>query len=216
MKILISTFGPDPENTLAGMRALPYQKLVLVLSQDAKDTPGFRRIIESEGMSKGIVETLNVDEFDLKACFREIANYILASRMSDKKKTNQIFINVSGGSKILGDAALLVAFQMGIPAFHCEKTRIVKFPIIQGMTLRDRFTDSQIAVLKQMGMRDTIDDITEKIGPGLTEETIRKSLRILRKLGVIRTVPTEGKIMVELTEPGILILETINRFEKIH
>ena len=48
----------------------------------------------------------------------------------------------------------------------------------------------------------------------LTEETIRKSLRKLRKLGVIRTIASEGKIVVELTEAGIFILETLNRFER--
>lgn len=218
MKILISTFGPDPENTLASMRTLPYQKLALVLSEEGIDTPAYRRLMDAELKSNGIVETIIVDEFDLKDCFRGITDYVLAlsSGKKKKKENDKISINISGGSKIMGDAALLAAFQMGIPAYHCENTKTIRFPVIQGISLRDRLSDSQIAVLKQMGMRDTIDDIARKIGSKLTEETIRKSLRKLRKMGIIKTVPTEGKILVELTEPGILILETINRFEKAH
>lgn len=214
MKILLSTFGPDPENTLAAMRFLPYQKLVLILSEDSKDTPAFRTIVENEAKAKSSVETLLIDEYDLKDCFRNISDYIFEERKKDKKKQNQIIINISGGSKILGDAALLAAFEMGVPAYHCEKSRVIRLPVLRGVTLRDRLTESQIAVLQEMGTMDTIDEIFEKVGKRLTEETIRKALRGLRKLGVIRTIPSEGKITVELTDAGILILETIERFEK--
>jgi len=215
MKILLSTFGPDPENTLAAMKALPYQKLVLIMSEDSKDTPAFKMIVDNEAKAKGIVEILIVDEYDLKDCFRSITDYILEERNKDKKGENEIIINISGGSKILGDAALLAAFEMGVPAFHCEKSRTVRFPVLRGVTLRDRLTESQIAVLKELGTMDTIDEIVERVGDRLTEETIRKALRELRQLGVIRTVPSDGKITLELTEAGILVLETINRFEKM-
>lgn len=214
MKILLSTFGPDPENTLAAMRFLPYQKLVLILSEDSKDTPAFSTIVENEAKAKSTVETLVVDEYDLKDCFRGISDYILEERKKDSKNQNQIIINISGGSKILGDAALLAAFEMGVPAYHCEKSRAIRLPVLRGVTLRDRLTEPQIAVLQEMGTMDTIDEISEKVGKRFTEETIRKALRGLRKLGVIRTIPSEGKITVEMTDAGILILETINRFEK--
>jgi len=217
MKILISTFGPDPENTLAAMRALPYERLVLVLSEGDVDTPGFRKIKESEEKSKGSFETLMVDEFDLKDVFRSIVDYVgenARSKSKGKDIENTISINVSGGAKIMGDSALLAAFHLGLPAYHCDKTMTIKFPVIKGVSLRHRFTDSQIAVLKEMGVRDTVDDLSEKLGSALTEETIRKVLRKLRKLGVVRTVASDGKITVELTEAGIFILETLNRFER--
>ncbi|MEM4265156.1 MAG: DUF6293 family protein [Thermoplasmata archaeon] len=214
MKILLSTFGPDPENTLAAMRYLPYNKLVLIMSEDSKDTPAFKMIVDNEAKAKSTVETLIVDEYDLKDCFRDISDYILEQRKIDKRKQNEMVINISGGSKILGDAALLAAFEMGVPAYHCEKSRFVRFPVLRGVTLRDRLTDSQIAVLRELGTLDTIDEITDRVGKQFTPETIRKALRGLRQLGVIRTVPSEGKITVELTDAGILILETIDRFEK--
>lgn len=217
MKILISTFGPDPENTLAAMRALPYEKLVLILSKDSMATAGYDKIRESEQRSKGTLESLIVDDFDLKDCFRNIVDYVQANRIikiKDKTLENQISINISGGSKIMGDATLLAAFHLGLPAYHCEKMRTIRLPVIRGASLRDRFSDSQVAVLREMGVRDTVDDIAQKIGDALTEETIRKVLRELRKLGVIRTVNTDGKVVTELTESGIFILETLNRFER--
>jgi hypothetical protein len=217
MKILISTFGPDSENTLAAMRALPYERLVLVNSHGDMDTPGFKKIKESEEKSKGSIETIIVDEFDFKDCFRSIVDYAhgnAVTKVKGKDVENAISINISGGPKIMGDAALLAAFHLGLPAYQCDKTTVIRFPVIKGVSLKDRFTDSQIAVLKQMGVRDTVDDISSKLGAALTEETIRKSLRRLRKLGVIRTIASEGKIVVELTEAGIFILETLNRFDR--
>lgn len=214
MKILLSIFGPDAENTLAAMRFLPYQKLVLIMSENSKDSEAFHSIVENEAKAKSSVETLIVDEYDLKNCFREISDYILKHQRSDTRNQDQIIINISGGSKILGDAALLAAFELGVPAYHCEKSRVIKLPVLRGITLRDRLTDSQIAVLREIGTMDTMDEIVEKIGGRFTEETVRKALRGLRKLGVIRTIPSEGKLSIELTDAGILILETINRFEK--
>jgi hypothetical protein len=217
MKILISTFGPDPENTLAAMRALPYEKLALVSAQGDMDTPGFKKIMGSEERSKGSVETVIVDEFDFKDCFRSIVDYArenARSKVKGKEVENVISINISGGSKIMGDAALLAAFHLGLPAHQCDKASVIRFPVIKGVSLKDRFTESQIAVLKEMGVRDTIDDISSKLGTTLTEDTIRKSLRKLRKLGVVRTIASDGKIVVELTEAGIFILETLNRFDR--
>lgn len=214
MKILLSTFGPDAENTLAAMRFLPYHKLVLIMSENSKDSEAFHSIVENEAKAKSSVETLIVDEYDLKNCFREISDYILEHQRSDTRNQDQIIINISGGSKILGDAALLTAFEIGVPAYHCEKSRVIQLPVLRGITLRDRLTDSQIAVLREIGTMDTMDEIVEKVGGRFTEETVRKALRGLRKLGVIRTIPSEGKLSIELTDAGILILETINRFEK--
>ncbi|MDH4122519.1 MAG: DUF6293 family protein [Thermoplasmata archaeon] len=217
MKILITTFGPNQENTFAAMRALPYEKLVLVLSEDALASPAYHKMEEIEKISKVPIETIVVDEFDLKDCFREIVEYVLKLELEKKKKQKyQISINISGGSKIMGDAALLAAFQLGIKAYYCDKDHVINLPVITGVSMRNRLTDSQVMVLKEIGMRDTVDDIARKLGPSLTEDTIRKSLRNLRKMGVIRTVPGDGKIEVELTEPGILILETINRFDRGH
>ncbi len=217
MKILLSTFGPDPENVLAAMRALPYEKLVLVIAQGDEGTAGFKKIKESEEKSGGTIDTLIVDEFDLKDCFRKIVDYIQdnrASKAKGKEIVNAFSVNISGGPKIMGDSALLAAFHLGLPAYHCDKANTIKFPIITGVSLRDRFTESQIEVLKQMGIRDTVDDISSKVGNSLTEETVRKALRRLRKLGVVRTIASDGKLVVELTEAGIFILETLNRSER--
>lgn len=217
MRILISTFGPDPENTLAAMRAIAYDKLVLVLAESSMDTTGYKHINETEMNSGGAIKAIIVDEFDLKDCFRDIVDYVRENAetpVKNKKVENVFSINISGGSKIMGDAALLAAFHLGLPAYHCEKARIIRLPVIKGVSLRDRLSESQIAVLKEMGMRDSVDDIARKLGPMLTEETIRKSLRKLRKMGVIRTVASEGRIVAELTESGIFILETLNRFER--
>lgn len=219
MKILISTFGPNAENTLAAMRALPYKRLVLVLSKEDVETPGYKQVKETEMSSMGEVEEIFVDKYDLRDCFRSIVGYVNDIFRSESKKRNIgniISINISGGTKIMGDAALLAAFQTGVKAYHCEKGRVIRLPVIEGITLRDRLTDSQVAVLREMGARDTVEDIGRKIGNGLTEETIRKSLRKLRRIGVIKTVISEGKVVAELTESGIFILETINRMEKAH
>jgi len=214
MKILISTFGPNPENTLAAMRALSYDILVLVLSEEDLQTAGYKLVLKAEESSRGKIDHIFVDKYDFQDCFRRIVDYVVMSSgeiRKGKKVENLISINISGGSKIMGDAALLASFQTGIGAYHSEKARTIRFPIIEGVTLRDRLSSSQVTVLREIGKRDTIDDISRKIGPNLTEETIRKSLRKLRKMGIIETIVTEGRVFAELTDAGIFVLETINR-----
>jgi len=217
MRTLITTFGPDPENTLAAMRAISYERLALVLSEDDLNTQAQKIIRKIEEDSRGEIDNIFVDQYDLKDCFRRIVDYvlrILSIEHGDAHEAASLCINISGGSKIMGDAALIAAIHTGVRAFHCEKDKIIKFPVIEGVTLKDRLSDSQLAILKEIGAFDSLEDISRKMGSRLTDETIKKSLRKLKKMGIVKTQIREGGIFAELTESGIFILETINRLER--
>ena len=217
MRTLISTFGPDPENTLAAMRAISYERLALVLSEEDLYTQAQKIVRKIEENSRGEIANIFVDQYDFKDCYRRVVDYVLRilnTENGNAVDSGSLCINISGGSKIMGDAALMAAIHTGVRAFHCEKDIIIKFPIIEGVTLKDRMNDSQLAVLKAIGAFDSLDDLSRKMGSRLSDETMKKSLRKLKRMGIVKTQIRDGGIFTELTESGIFILETINRLER--
>lgn len=217
MRILISTFGPSPENTFAAIRYIPHEKLILILSEEDIDTAGFRSVRKSAQNSEVEFEHVLADKYDLKDCFRKTLNLLLSLSYGSHETHDpvEISINVSGGHKTLGEAALVAAFHIGTRAFHCEKDKIIRFPVLEKRFMHDLLSKPQVSVLKEVGTMDAIDDVIRRLNRQYAEETIRTSMKRLRKIGAIRMISSENMAANELTGAGILLLETINRIDRI-
>ena len=99
MRTLISTFGPDPENTLAAMRAISYDRLALVLSEEDIDTKAQKIICKIEEDSRGEIDNILVDKYDFKDCFRKVVDYmlrILKTEGGHAAASELLSVNVSG------------------------------------------------------------------------------------------------------------------------
>src|SRR5207249_10107146 len=116
-RILISTFGFDPEKVLLALRSIGYDRLALIAGGKSLRGSGFRRLDAAERASGGAIEVVPVDPFDFRSCFEGTLGAIRRFR----KAGHDVRMNVSGGTKVLADAALLAAFQEGVEASHCEE-----------------------------------------------------------------------------------------------
>lgn len=210
MKILVSTFGQDDfEKVVYAMRQLPYERLILLGTLEAIESPACLKIKELDEMSGHEV----LGEVIPDSGFMDIVNEISESLERHSKdrdgRRNELILNISGGDKLLGDAALFAAFRLGIVTYHCDE-KLTKLPVLKGLTAKDRFTPSQVRFLKGICWTSTpFDDLVEEISPG-KRQPVERVMRELKKAGLIETDVKSGKIIVALSESGAEVVRAIN------
>ena len=209
MKVLISTFGRDDfEKVVQAMRRLPYERLVLVGGSEAAESMALARIKELEELSGHEV----TDEIVPESGFMEIVDAmseILEKHSREARgRRNEIILNISGGDKLLGDAALFAAFRLGVETYHCDE-RLTKLPVLKGLTAKDRFTPSQVRFIKGVdGPSVPFDRLVESISPG-NRQPVERVMRELKKAGLIETEVVSGKIVIALSESGAEVARAI-------
>lgn len=209
MKVLISTFGRDDfEKVVQAMRRLPYERLVLVGGSEAAESMALARIKELEELSGHEV----TDEIVPESGFMEIVDAmseILEKHSREARgRRNEIILNISGGDKLLGDAALFAAFRLGVETYHCDE-RLTKLPVLKGLTAKDRFTPSQVRFIKGVdGPSVPFDRLVESISPG-NRQPVERVMRELKKAGLIETEVMSGKIVITLSESGAEVARAI-------
>lgn len=208
MRVLVSTFGPgDTDKVIQAMRALPYDRLVLVGASGTEESKGFERLRSLEEMSGHVTEVEVVDEDQFLVLVDRISE-ILSKHASGDRGKNTVRLNISGGSKLLGDAALLAAFRLGIETYHCEG-KLVRLPILSGATAADRFTGPQIRMITRIGESAmTLDELIAALEPSSKQATERV-IRELRRQGLLRSEARSGKVIVSLSDTGREVLRAI-------
>ncbi len=210
MRILVSTFGPgDGEKIILAMTKLPYDRLVLVGAEGTEDTDAFLRLKALEEMAGHDVEAVSLGELEFMELTDAVAS-VLQDLMRPRApgRPNSVVLNISGGSKLLGDAALLAAFRLGVETYHCEG-RVTKLPVLRGATARDRFTQAQIRFMLALGDRQmTLAKLAEKLKP-TSRLAVERVLRELRKEGLVMAELSSGEVRAQLSESGIEVLRSL-------
>lgn len=209
MRILVSTFGDgDFDKVVHAMRRLPYERLVLLGTEKAIGSSACARVRELEGMSGHGVTGEAIPDRGFMDIVDEITEALERHSRDDEGRRNELILNISGGSKLLGDAALFAAFRLGIEAYHCDE-RLTKLPVLRGLTAKDRFTPSQVRFLKGVSEASTLfDDLVKKMSPG-KRQPVERVMRELRKAGLIETEVQSGRIIVSLSGPGLEVVRAI-------
>jgi hypothetical protein len=180
-RVLISTFGFDETKVLRALRWLPYDRLVLVAGGKSLRKPGLRRLRAAERMGGSPVELVRVDPFDFESCFRGT----LVAIERHRKVGDDVRVNVSGGTKVLADAALLAAFQAGVEAWHCED-RPLRLPVIQGVRFADDLTPVRRAVLAAAARSIPAMRLVDRLrARGFAEGPIQSAIGWLREQGFV-------------------------------
>lgn len=130
--MLFSTFGYDRKKVTRAMRAIPHDRLVIVTSEDNTHLEDYEQIMDIARISGVRMDTLLVDKFDLMSSFQAIVGAI-RERMKAK---DSVFINISGGTPLLADAALLAAFETGVEAYHVGEVA-VRLPVLRGVSIEE-------------------------------------------------------------------------------
>lgn len=212
MKVLLSTFGPDDfDKVVQAMKQLPYEQLVLIGPENANESATFSRISELELMAGHEVVSETVRDDGFMATVEAVSEIVRRYARDEKGRANELLLNISGGPKLLGDAALFAAFRSGVEAYHCDG-RLTKLPVLRGLTARDRFTPSQIRFIGLIDRPSTpFDRLVDAISPG-NRQPAERVMRELRKSGLIETEVKDGKIVITLSDSGEEVARAIKAF----
>jgi len=202
VRILASTFGPgDVQKVLMAMRSLPYDRLMLIGEEDLQDSPDAARLVELESLSGNEVEFQAVESGDFVTMVNDIAEAI-------SQPDDSLVLNISGGTKLLANAALLAAFRTGVQAYYVDGT-VVKLPVVRGMSARDMFTPLQRAMISSIRDGCSLRSLAESMSAS-SAQSVERTMRELRKVGVVEARLEGGQVFVSLTDRGKEVARTID------
>lgn len=195
-RVLLTTFGFDEGKIIAMMRMLAYDKLVVITGKESLQKKGYKRLLDIESHSPHSMETITVDVFDFMDCFRKVDETIVRYNVPP----NEVILNISGGTKVLSDAALFAGFQNGIRTFHCEEEPI-EMPVILEFKIKERFTPVQREVLKAIDGPVENKRLEARLTrAGFPLSSVRKAVRELKKLNILGVEVAKNKISLFLRE----------------
>lgn len=175
---------------------LAYDKLVLVTGKDSLEKEGYKRLQEIESGSPNGMETVIVDVFSFTECLKRIEEVI--EKYSGKG--NEVLLNVSGGTKVLSDAALFAGFQKGVRSYHCED-ECLELPIIVGLGVKERLSELQIEVLRRLD-KEVERKSFEKtlVDEGHSLFSVQEAIRKLRTLEILDVEVKKGGMYISINE----------------
>ncbi len=178
------------------MRMLAYDKLVLVTGKDSLEKEGYKRLQEIESGSPNGMENVIVDVFSFTECLKRIEEVI--EKYSGKG--NEVLLNVSGGTKVLSDAALFAGFQKGVRSYHCED-ECLELPIIVGLGVKERLSELQIEVLRRLD-KEVERKSFEKtlVDEGHSLFSVQEAIRKLRTLEILDVEVKKGGLYISINE----------------
>jgi len=193
-RVLISTFGFDESKVFGALRWLPYDRLVLVAGPESLRKPGFRRLRDAERAAGGEVEVVRVDPFDFLSCFEGTCAAIERHR----KAENEVRVNISGGTKVLADAALLASYHEGVPAWHCEAEPL-RLPGLHGARFMDSLSPAEYAALKAVQGLTRVADIVELLrAQGHGSASANRAIVSLRERRLLKVVLQRGTAVASI------------------
>jgi len=209
MRVLqIATVGDDIEPILVGIRELPVSKLVLLYTPDVE---GVVRDVKQRLAAVKVPVDAHVVRGD--AVVRVMA--LVAEILRDEGlQYDEIFFNVSSGSKMLSCAGLSAAFVNGIKAIGATESGLFHLPVL-------KFSYSELISEPKLKILQTLRDAGGKVESLVVLEkkaNVEKSLlsyhirggkdsKGLEDLGLVEVDRGEyGKLAIRLTELGRLVL----------
>lgn len=209
MRVLhIATVGEDITPVLVGLRDLPVSKLILLYTDDARPLVDDLR----ERLSGVLIPVeARLVEGDPITQVMKMAGDIL---QKEGHKYDEVFFNVSSGSKMLSCAGLSSAFVHGIKAIGATKDTIFHFPVLK-FSYTEIISEPKFAILRALrdagGVVPSLADLESKVDvdKSLLSYHIRggRESKGLEELGLVSVDRGEyGKLSIHLTELGRLVL----------
>ncbi len=209
MRVLhIATVGEDITPVLVGIRELPVTKLVLLYTQDAQPQV---RDLERKLADVMVPVEAHLVRGDPIVGVMEIVAAILKEEIL---KYDEIFLNVSSGSKMLSCAGLSAAFVNGIKAIGATEKGIFHLPVLK-FSYAELISEPKLQILRALqalhGNADSLVDLEAKadVEKSLLSYPIRggRESKGLEELGLVKVDRREyGKLSIHLTELGRLVL----------
>jgi len=206
--VVIAPVGDHMEDLFVGLREFPTERIILVTDPSKKEEAE-RSKLDLEKFKIPVQLKMLKEEGHLwEKTFEAIAEIVRT------EKDNPILINVSTGDRNTRCAATSAAFVNGIRAFSVENNEAMLLPIL-------KFSYYKILTDKKIGILKTIDENTDCCA-SLEELSKRTNMSLplisyhingtiksegLKELGLVETIEKKGKVSVNLSMMGRLLIK---------
>lgn len=209
MRVLqIATVGEDFEPILVGVRELPVSKLVLLYTPDAEGA--VRELKERLAAVK-----VPVDAYVVKGdAVVQVMALVAEILRKETPLYDEVFFNVSSGSKMLSCAGLSAAFVNGIKAIGATESGLFHLPVLK-FSYSELISEPKLKILRALNdLGGSIESLVAleqeaKVEKSLLSYHIRggKDSKGLEGLGLVEVDRGDyGKLAIRLTELGRLVL----------
>ncbi len=209
MRVLqIATVGEDVAPILIGVRELPASKLILLYTKDAE-----RQVNDLKERLSGVL--IPVEAHSVRGDPVTRVMEIVAGILKEEgPKYDEVFFNVSSGSKMLSCAGLSAAFVNGIKAIGATEEGIFHLPVLK-FSYSELISEPKLKILRALrdlgGRVESLAALESKAGvdKSLLSYHIRggRETKGLEDLGLVKVDRGEyGKLLIEVTELGRLVL----------
>lgn len=204
----IATVGEDVEPILVGVRELPVSKLVLLYTSDVEEI--VRDLKERLKAVKVPVDAYPV-RGDPIVRVMELVAEILQKEMLHY---DEVFFNVSSGSKMLSCAGISAAFVNGIKAFGATESGLFHLPVLK-FSYSELISEAKLKILRALQEAGgTVESLAVLEGKAKVEKSLLsyhirggRDSKGLEELGLVAVDRgAYGKLAIRLTELGQLAL----------
>ena len=200
--------GSDPAAVIAGAKAFPVTKLVLLYEE--RDAQAVVDLVEKLAPLKCAVERRVLKGAPLTAVLAAVATIV----HDEALHFDDIMVNVTVTDKMLSCSLMSAAFMHGVRAISVQNGETIQLPVLK-FAYREMISESKMNILRALeragGAVDSLNDLSEMSGveKSLLSYHIRggrdaKGLEELNLVSIERA--KQGRLMVALTEMGRLIL----------
>lgn len=202
--IVVAPVGDNMDALFVGLKEFPTERVVLIAPPSkVKDALKVRKDLERFRIQVTIEE---VTGNFMERMFEVIA------RIKQVEKTREILVNVATGDRISTCAALSAAFVNGLKAFGVEQDKVMLLPILR-FSYYKLLTDKKLGVLKLLFSRGnkTLEELGNETRMSLPLISYHlngnRKVEGLKQLGLVETIGENGRLVVQLTTLGRLLVK---------
>lgn len=201
-ELLVSTFGKEVGEIVAGIRSLPHDHLILVTESSLEENAAVLSLLDRLSIRH---EVLMVDPSDITS------SALLIERKLQERIENgwRARVDITGGRKLLSDAAMLAALSTGAEVC-CFETEARRFPLLAAMGVREALPKDLAKVLRSQSWPVPLEEVRKKG----RDHPLPAMLRRLKSMDLVQLEERETS-MICLTERGKACLDWIARTSEI-
>ena len=205
--VIIAPVGDNMDALYVGVREFPTERIILLATEDK--------------MQKAKQTKAELEKFKIPATIKEIKKegnrwetmFEAIAEIKQVEKDSDILLNVATGDKSTQCIVTSAAFVNGLKAFDVEDDETMLLPILK-FSYYKMLTDKKLSILKLLGKPDccaSLEEMSKKTGMSLplVSYHINGTLKSdgLKDLGLISTTENKGRIEVNLTTLGKLLIK---------
>jgi hypothetical protein len=206
--IVVAPMGDYMDALFVGLREFPTEKVILVSPEDKmEEAEKVKKELEKFKVPTFIMKVAGGTEIEVwENIFKAIAD------IKSTEKDKEIIVNVATGDRVTRCSATSAAFVNGFKAFAVSGDKTMMLPVMK-FSYYKMIPDKKMEILKILHDKNccsSLEELSKKTGMSLPliSYHINGNLKSegLKTMGLVQTTEEKGRVSVELTSLGRMIV----------